>query len=144
MSATNRKTIRKAIADLLKVGLVGEGKPVQAVYDHQVGDFNGQSPVVVVSSGGSLHEPGSFDGSHAAFWLNVQVFVLYASADGNWNEEDAEDALDDIDEAISGIFSDNQVSLHWQSITQDERSLTDGIEIGGVEYRIELISIRVE
>ena len=37
--ATSRATVRSALATLLEAALVGSGKPAQAVYGYQVGDF---------------------------------------------------------------------------------------------------------
>ena len=53
LSEIGRETARDALAALLETALVGSGLPAQAVYNYQIGDFQGQSPVVVVSSGPS-------------------------------------------------------------------------------------------
>jgi hypothetical protein len=141
MITTDRKTLRKAYATLLQNNLVGNGKLVQAVYPYQVGDFSGKSPVVVVSSGGSLRQRLTFQGSTPNFWLNVHVFILYAIEDKSWTEENAEDALDDIENAFATINDTNQHGSCWDAITQEERSRTDSLVIGGLEYRVEVFPI---
>lgn len=45
---TNRETVRDAFTTLLSTALVGSGLPVQAVYGYKIGDFQGQSPIVIV------------------------------------------------------------------------------------------------
>jgi hypothetical protein len=141
MIQDDRKTLRKAYATLLQNNLVGSGLPVQAVYSYQVGDFGGKSPVVIVSSGGALRQRLTFTGSQPIFWLNVHVFILYATEDKSWTEEMAEDALDTIENALASINDLNQHGACWDAVTQEERSRTDSIVIGGLEYRVEVFPI---
>ena len=141
MISTDRKTLRKAYATLLQNNLVGTGKLVQATYAYQVGDFGGKSPVVVVSSGGALRQRLTFQGTTPIFWLNVHVFVLYALQDKSWTEDMAEDALDDIENALASLNDANQKGTYWDTVTQEERSRTDSVVIGGLEYRTEVFPI---
>lgn len=143
MITSSRKLARKHLASLLQAALTGSGKPVQAVYDNQVGDFGGQSPVVVVSSGGSLRERLTYQGQKSKYLLDIHVFVLYADEASSWTEAMAEDALDDIEELIQGVINDNQRSTYWESLTMTAASETGGVVIGGKEYRSELIGVRV-
>ena len=148
--AANREAVRDAVATLLEDGLTGTGNPVQAVYNHQVGDFAGQSPVVVVSSAGSGRPAMTFSGNRATFWLNVHVFVLY-SDEGDWGEDDAEDRLDLIEADIAGIVDTNRGPTDdWQKLGYGERmsgagrSQTGAVVVGGLEYRTELIPLQAE
>jgi len=76
--STDRATVRKQFAKLLQDNLVGTGLPMQAVYDYQVGDFEGKSPVLVVTGSGTkrgstvVYEP-------SIFYLDVHSFVLYSA-----------------------------------------------------------------
>ena len=102
--STSRATARKGLANLLTTALVGTGKPAQAVYAYQVGDFAGQSPVVVVSSGPMLRLRDTLGECYRSrFELRIYTFVLYADPASNWTESDAEDALDTIEAAIEEI-----------------------------------------
>ena len=148
--AANRETVRDAVATLLEDGLTGTGNPVQAVYNCQVGDFDGQSPVVVVSSGGSARPAMTFQGNRATFWVNVHVFVLY-SDEGDWGEDDAEDRLDLIEKEIAGIVETNRGPTdYWQKLAYGERmsgmgrTQTGSVVVGGLEYRTELIEMQAE
>lgn len=143
MITESRKEARQQLAALLQADLVGAGKPAQAVYDYQVGDFQGQSPVVVVSSGGTLRERLSFLGTKPMHVMNIHVFVLYAAEDGSWTEADAENALDDIEQKISATCSANQRTAWWEAITPTGQSATSSVMIGGKEYRTELITVRL-
>lgn len=141
--SVSRETVRDAMAVLLEAELVGAGNPVQAVYGYQIGDFVGLSPVVIVSSAGTGRQRMTFEGSRATFYLNVYIFVLYTDEDA-WNEDDAEDRLDSIEEKIAGVLDANQRTADWEALDYVDRSVCDGIEIGGVEYRREVIPIKVE
>lgn len=139
--AESRKLARKHLAGVLQGVLVGPGLLVQAVYDNQVGDFGGQSPVVVVYSGGTQREKMTFEGTKAGFSMIIQTFVLYADEAGTWTEADAEDALDDIELVISQAIQANQGSDYWAKINQNGMSTTGSVEIGGKEYRTERIEV---
>lgn len=137
--ASNRKTIRKAFADLLETAL---SSLAQTVYDYRVGDFAGATPVVVVSSGGSLRTRATYQGSKAQMFLQVDVFVLYSDG-GSWGEDDAEDAVDDIEAAIAGVIDANQATANWFSLTPGERSQRLDVTVGGVDYIRESITVVV-
>ncbi len=145
MSSSSRETVRDAFAALLETALVGDGLPAQAVYGYQVGDFAGATPVVTCSSGPIFREKRSM----GACWttlaqLYVHVFVLY-SDEGTWGEDDAEDALDDIEALVADVIMDNKSNAGvWSNIRYAEPTLTDGVEIGGVEYRREAITLEFE
>lgn len=144
--AVSRSVVRKAFAALLQTALVGSGKPAQAVYDYQVGDFAGASPVVVVSSGPIQRLIQNFGNcDHAVIVLNVYVFVLYADAASGWDEADAEDAIDSIEALIADTVINNQHGANWNSCAYVEAP-TDlaGVVIGGQEYRRELIKVQLE
>lgn len=142
MINSNRKVVRKAFAALLTAELVGSGKPVQAVYDYPAGDFEGQSPVITVTSGSSDRKPFTFQGTIPTFDLFIDVFIVYAEA--GWTEAQTEDALDDIELEIANIVAANQVTANWEALGMPERSQTTYVLIGGKEYRRELIKVRVE
>jgi acetaldehyde dehydrogenase (acetylating) len=138
--ASNRGTVRKAFAALLTTAL---GSLTQAVYDYRMGDFGTQNPVVTVSSAGIQRQRATMHGSRATMYLQVDVFVLYA--DGvTWGEDDAEDRVDDIEAAIAGVIDANQANANWYALTQMDRSQRIDVEIGGVEYIREMITVAVE
>lgn len=129
-----RKQVRKEFARLLAAALVGTGLPAQAVYAYRIGDFLGQSPIVAVSSRGTQNAALSFQGIKAVHRLQVDIFVLYSNTNGSWNEELAEDALDDIEKAIADVVQSNSTNTYWQLVTEPE--ISDRIDIveGGTAY----------
>lgn len=147
MAATNRETSRDALEALLETALVGTGLPASAVYNYQIGDFEGRSPVVIVSSGGSLREHFSISSGdwQNVFYLNIHTFVLYAQPSNvNWTEAHAEDALDDIERRIADVIMTNRDNAAWDMIKFAGRSIRTSVDIGGDEYIMEAIPVQVE
>jgi hypothetical protein len=141
--ATSRETVRDALTTLLQTALVGSGKPAQAVYGYQVGDFGGQSPVVVVTSGPVERMRRGLGACwHTTATLMVYVFVAYAAT--GWTEANAEDALDTIEALIADVVLANGSTANWNGMVYDGPTQVDGLAIGGVEYRREVIELRCE
>jgi hypothetical protein len=138
--ASNRGTVRKAFAALLTTAL---GSLTQATYNYRIGDFGTQNPVLTVSSAGIQRRRATMQGSRATMFLQVDVFVLY-SDQGTWNEDDAEDRIDDIEAALAGVIDANQAAANWYALSQSDRSQRVDVEIGGLEYIREVITVAVE
>lgn len=141
--AADRETVRDALATLLETALVGTGLPAQAVFNHRAGDWAGASPVVEVLSRGSDRRRMTARGSHAKFFMQVDVYVLY-SDDASWGEDDAEDALDEIEHLIAGVVESNQVTAQWGALDYAEESERFDVAIGGVAYIWERVTLVAE
>lgn len=136
----NREAVRDQFAQLLSDALVGVGKPAEAVYNYQVGDLEGKSSVVVVTSAGSGR--GSVViANDTILLLEVVTFVLYASE--NWTEAQSEDQLDLLEKSISDVVVDANDRGIWQSVEFNGESTIDVIDIGGTDYRYEVIPLRI-
>lgn len=137
MVSNNRKTVRATLFGLLSSGLTLVSPT--AIYSYLIGDFKGQSPVVVVSSRGSERVRFTHGGRIPKHALKVYIFVAYASEDGSWTEAQSEDSLDDVEAEIASIVDANAKSTAWEALSQAGESVTDSVMIGGVEYRRETI-----
>ncbi len=142
--AGKRKEAREYFAGILNAALVENQDLVSLVSGHQLADAGGRSPFVVATLAGSERKPLTFRGGRLTIYLNILVFVLYASADGIWTAENSEDALDEIEEAIAGVVDNNQVSAYWGAITYDGRTSPDMVTIAGEAFRVETISLRFD
>lgn len=146
-NVVNREVSRDALATLLTTSLVATLGSVQAVYQYLVADFGGQSPVLVVTSGGTDRQKlAKYTVTHGLIYLDVHVFVLFALDDNSWTEHNAEDRLDLIEKQITDVLVDNYVySGYWQSIEYDQRSEVDPmpIKVAGDVYRHERIPLVV-
>lgn len=140
----NRKVVRNEFGAILVQALEGEGKLAQKVYSCRPGDFGGAFPVVTVSGNGTLREQQTFQGAAIKHQLQVDVFVLYATEDGSWTVEMAEDRLDDIQAKISEVIAANQVTAHWDSIAQSDWSERLDVVIGGADYIREFLILSFE
>jgi len=140
-NVTNRETVRDAFATLLGTALVGSGKPAQAVYNYKVSDFQGQSPVVVVSSSGTGRGAAAFDKTGSDVYLDVWIFVLY-SDESTWGEDDAEDRIDLIEKTICDVVVDNNSNATWIDVDYEARSSVDDVSVGGQGYKRERIPLR--
>ena len=142
-NSLNRETVRDALATLLQVALVGSGKPVQAVYNYEISDFADQSPIVVVTCGGTVRERGTLGTSWRTLVdLRVHVFTLYALTDGTWTEAQSEDRADLIEKKIADVVLDNYSNTTWDELYFTGQTQVQPLVLGGREYRMETISLK--
>lgn len=147
----SRETVRDFLATLLDTELTGASDPVEAVYNHKVGDFNQQSPVLVVASAGSeRNRPRGGRGTarfETSFFLTIFSFVAYAIEGEDWDEQDAEDRLDLVEAGVANVLMDNRSqaqngSAPWDSIEFEGRTdATQDVTVGGLAYRREVIDV---
>lgn len=148
MTVANRETVRDKLAELLFAAMVGSGKPAQAGFGYQVGDFRDKAPVTVVFSGPIRRERQRF-GDCYRNWITLYVhnFVRYADPVSGWTEADAEDTIDLMEKTVAEtVLNNNSVPGYWSQCryAPDEATLIGGVDIGGVEYRREIIPIECE
>ena len=148
MISGSRKNVRNALYALMNAMLTGGPKRLcKKVYACLPDDFSGQSPVVCIASSGSDRRELTFNGLANAYLISIYVLVAYPTkSDLNWTDEQVEDLLDDIEEHISKVVKDNQRSTYWEALTYAAATETDPptVIVGGVDYRREVITIRVE
>lgn len=142
----SRELVRDTFASLVTTAAVGTGKPAEAVYNYQVGDFANKSPIIVVASGPIQRSKSDMSGEcwRSIIILQVYIFVLYAGE--NWTEAQAEDALDEIEAIIADVVLANPyVPGVWNYCTYaEEPTQIDGVTVGGLEYKRELINVMFE
>lgn len=146
MAASNRSTMRAALAALFSTNLTGDGQPIQAVYAYKVGDFQGQSPVTTVTSGGTRRMEGDYGSEYEnEFFLLISNYVLYADPGTGWGEDDAEDRLDLIEKSQADVLASNRshASGTWEWIEYDGRSQVIEAFVGGDMYLVEIIPVKV-
>lgn len=157
MSHPTRRQVREAFASLLAANDVGEGKPVRAVYAHRVGDFAGQTPVRALGSGGTESQPLTTRGTRRVYLIDVFTFVLYALVDDAenlvldaqlqpvWDEQDAEDTLDALDDRLQQLLSGLRANEpYWKSVSVAGASQTEVVTLGGLAYYLEVTPLRFE
>jgi hypothetical protein len=139
MTAPTRKACRKHLTTLLSAGV----STAQEVIPYQKAELSGVSPVVMCVSAGSDRQPAR--AFHDSFFLGIMVFVLHSDPESGWTEEDAEDALDDIEAEITAVIQANaREENYWESLEHDGTSAVDRINISGEFYLYEAHSVHVE
>ena len=120
----------------------GSGKSCQKVIDHQTLDFAGQSPVVVITEGGSEWQRfTSRGGRPIGHQLAVHLFVLYATPDGAITEEDSEGMLSPILADLAGVVYEHQTDDLWAAIDWTSMSQIMPARINGADYRHETVTL---
>ena len=136
MTVQSRKVVREEVGAILAMRLASLA---QQVYTDQPNSFDGQSPVVVVTSDGSEREgqvQRTFSGPIAPkFMLDIYVFVLATTAN-------ADDALDQMEAALAEFVAAYPSAQTWTAIGYRERSETTFVTVlDGSEYKRERIPL---
>ena len=139
----NREVQRDEIARILGVALASD---VQEVWNYYKGDFKGRAVVVIVSSLGSQRPKATQQGRWLDARYQIVVYVLYGDAAGNWDEADAEDKLDNLEQKIYDALDEyTNHKPFWISLEVNNPngfSQADFVTIGGIEYKRETITIQ--
>lgn len=139
---TNRKDVRSAIA--AGISAPGVLPATATVYGYMATGFEGLSPVVRVVSAGSMRPEFTARGTRSRFYYSVQLWVLFFEDGEPDVQQAAEDALDDLEEALLDWLIDNQTGALWTAISFADRSRTQVVLVGGSQYIMEDIPIAVD
>lgn len=134
--STSRETTRDALVTLLTAELTGVGLPVTTVTGSQI-DLEGNTPLVMVLSDGSLRTRMTLKGDKPSFSLEVLVFVRQATTD--WTAVEAEDTLDEIESLIAGVYETYRKTDDWDLIEYAGNTKVWIAKEGGVDYNMEQI-----
>jgi len=127
---TSRKTSRGQLATLL-----GQVTTFVNVYDHEVKNFDGRSPVATIHSDGTMQEfPWCL-----REWHRFIVTLWWKRTD----DDATEDYLDDLAKDVRQKLYDNaEESGYWADIKFDEEfSTQDYVILDGEMYRREMIRL---
>jgi len=135
---TDRRAFREAIGTLFDPLLVGTGLPVAEFYDHLESEFNGQSPVVCLASGGTATTALTVAGRR--YVHNIGVLVYVSQEDPN-----VDDTIDDEYQAVADIVEANLKTSNWKRLDfADQPSTIEPTLWGGGPYWVETIPLTVE
>lgn len=118
----------------------------QDFYAFEPADYKGRSPVVFLSSGGASHNKTVLKALDSTFFVNVHLLTLYADMQAStYNEEDASDLLDDMEQQLSAAVEAKPVyPTKWQELAYEDRTIADEPQqIGGELYLHEVVTLRV-
>jgi hypothetical protein len=145
----SRHAFRTALVGLLAPLATGANALVQKIYDHSVGDFSSETPVICIDSDGALRHSMNLLLPPGTLYLSIHVFVLYSDPEGTWTEEQSQDALDAIEAAVTGLIEDHYYeeepnSYPWEALGFADRSMVDDVLVGEVAYRHEVIPLVIK
>jgi hypothetical protein len=141
MSHISRDEVRIEFANRVRDRVVTSAQLAQAVYDHQIGSFGTENPVILVTAGGTGRPPMTLRGTRAEFYIELHIFVLYALEDGTWTEAQSETRLDRIEAEIGAMLTDPLSSPLWSEIDYYGRTIVEPVQIGGAWYRYEIVPL---
>lgn len=137
--AVSRDIVRKAIVAALRPALT----VAQRVEGHKA-NIQGQWPAVFVLTAGSMRPQVTEQGIRSDFHYLLQLWVLYYSRDAGWDEGDAEDTLDALEQQLAEWSANHQVGELWTGLMFEGRSRVGVVNEGGEPYLVEEIPIKVE
>lgn len=136
-----RKEARSTLATLLQAAM-----PTATVLKYRKADPKGVSPLIMVCSGGTKRDKRTLEGSFPTHTLRIYNMVLHSDTTegSDWNEEKAEDLLDDNEQTIASVVDQNQKTDAWKRLVYVDTSLAERVEIGGTPYLLEVIQFEVQ
>ena len=138
----SRKVARNALGDAL-AGKMPTAKTVYPYYPH---DFAGESPVVFLSSSGTARTKLTGRGYEVTHQINVHLCVWYGDGQANYNELQAEDLLDQLEEELSAAVLEIEAAHTGNLRTVRFVARSDANEtlpVGGDLYLHEIVTIEV-
>jgi hypothetical protein len=137
--ATTTFTSREVARDGLVALFTADGT-WQAVYGYvpKATTIDGQWPFLVLTSAGTLQGMAGESYNPTEYTFSAVSFVLMDD-NADWNEDDAEDKLDELDQKFRQIIRDNPTAGTFADALMfaDNQSRTDYAIVGGVAYRTE-------
>jgi hypothetical protein len=112
-------------------------------FQYEPATYNGVSPIVFLRSDGSEHEEIT-KATNSDFFIQVHILTLYGDVQGGtYNEEDATDLLDDVEQELSAAVETKRVVRDkWQKLFFVNRSTVDPQPVGGELYLHEVITLQ--
>ena len=101
------------------------------VYGHAPLDLRGTTKVLAVFNDRTRHDRLSKDLENNFYIFFIETFAIRSGG------EDAEDALDDMHEAVRSIVNTNVSDSTWERIALEDESDSYFGSVAGVPYRIE-------
>jgi hypothetical protein len=143
----NREIVRKAVAELFRSGLVGDGKPAAEVADCQKPVITVTPLVEVLSAGSSRTKKGLGTKLYKnTFYFEVHTLIRDSNESG-LSDGQREDLLDLIDKMMADIVAENESGAAWDRLTfaggNGERSRATKVIWDGKAYLFEVHQLEV-
>lgn len=141
----DRSAVEEKLAQLLTTKLVGPGKPVQEVFDHDPDDIDKKSPVLIIESiPSNRRNPEKSKRNASLLYLNVHILVIYASKTESWTARNSRKALNLIEKGVCEVVADNNETDVWMNLDFNGQGSYEDIKMSGQQYRYEVIPLVAE
>lgn len=137
---------RKAARAALGAGLSARLPSAKTVYAYYPHDFGGESPVVFLSSSGTERPKLTGRGYETRHTINVHFAVWYGDGQASYNEQQAEDLLDDLEEELSAAILEIEAAHEGglRTVRLSGRSdANETLPVGGEIYLHEIVALEV-
>lgn len=139
--ATNGKAVR---AKLRAVALAFiPGLTAATAFDHVPHTFGGASPALAIKMARRNRDRVTADGSGGVFYPELHLLALYADADGNYTEADAEDVIDEMEAGAAALVDQCQITDEWLALDYAGDTTEDITLIEGDAYRRIVVPLMV-
>lgn len=137
-----RLAARLELGELIANNLVGVGKIAQSMFSYQASDFRGHSPVIVVTSAGIGRERSEYADYDSVAVLDVHLFTLYAEQGTDYDEAEAEDIADQLEQAVAQLIADHTHGTAWGDLWIEGETALDALLLNGAEYKHEVMRVK--
>lgn len=131
---STRKQVRERLATLFSAS-----DEFTEVYDHAPLDLRGQDRVLCIYTDSTRHDMISAHMNNAFYRFYLETFALRRI-----DEAGAEDALDEMHEAIREIIRENVGDSTWNELSLEEESDALFAQMAKEPYRVERHSLTVK
>lgn len=131
---STRKEVRERLATLFSAS-----EEFTEVYDHAPLDLRGQDRVLCIYTDSTRHDMISAHMNNAFYRFYLETFALRRI-----DEAGAEDALDEMHEAIREIIRENVGDSTWNELSLEEESDALFAQMAKEPYRVERHSLTVK
>lgn len=148
MTRTNVDTVLDNLVTSMTPYFVGDGKPLVEMTSYIKTNFQGKSPVGVITRNNNRIRQLTAQGSRLIMRVNLNIFVLRVDpANTSYTEQDAEYALSASTDAFISWLDANrrQPALGWQKISLEQDTfLRPVVDDAGNSYWMETYMMEVE
>lgn len=138
----NRKTLRADIKTEFAPEFADLLVTTDDFYAYEPSSYGGHSPVIFLASAGAEH-PEVTKKINSDFFIEVHMLTLYKDSNGVYTEQQAADALDDLENRLSQTVETKRVVANkWQKLSFEARSFAEPTPVGGELYLHEVALLR--
>lgn len=144
LTGITRQEVIDKIAEFLRTELVTTQDLVEDVYTYVPSDPQGISPIVAVAAVGTRRDGISARRAQSVHTVAIYVYVLYTHESGNIDEQEAWNAMNQIEQVIAELLDRySRLDDFWYNLEWAGFSRVDIVPLDNQGYLLESILIQV-